>query len=321
MQKMMPLKKTRHFFSDDTFPYSKSPLVIKPNIFGADSRQENFRTMINKFKFLFILTLCAGLFGTAMNISAQTGAGSLNTKVDKVIEFYEWAFETKFTGEERERLQAIKADAYRKSPSEEEKGMDGMITNYAAVRARNETEQARLRGVFVPDFIGQLNVMSGDAEAKLLLSIYERAQTATDVQAAGATGDISALAGKWVWARTGSGVVNGSTGAWVGGNGSRFTYQFAANGAVTFTGIMNVMQGGCSQQIFRSAEGRAVLSGDTLTIRWQPAKFTRDFSCDSANNYTKTEPAKTEKLKVRLKTDAGQKQLCIIGDECYSETK
>lgn len=272
--------------------------------------------MMNKLKYLFLLLVCAGLMGGAANVSAQKQAN-----VDKVIEFYEWAFETKFTGAERERMQTIKAAGYRKDPTGEEKSIAQTIANYAAVRAKTEDEQAKVRGAFVPDFVEQLRGMNNDDEAKLLLSVYERARAASEAETTNAAGDISALAGKWAWARTGSGIVDGATGAYMGGNGSRFTYQIAANGAVKFTGIMNIMQGGCSQQIFRSVEGKATLSGDTLTIRWQPAKFTRDFSCDSANNYTKTEPAKTERLKVRLKSASGQKQLCIVGDECYSETK
>ena len=84
---------------------------------------------------------------------------------------------------------------------------------------------------------------------------------------------------------------------------------------------MNVMMGGCSQQIFRLIRGKASVSGNNLTISWQPEKFTRDYSCDTANNYTKTMPARVEKRKVSFKTDLGQKQMCFVGAECFSPTK
>jgi hypothetical protein len=85
---------------------------------------------------------------------------------------------------------------------------------------------------------------------------------------------------------------------------------------------MNVMMAGCSQQVFMTKKGRASLAGDTLTIRWSPATSKRDFSCDRANNYTKTLPAETETLKVGFKNSYGQRQLCTVskdgGETCFS---
>jgi hypothetical protein len=45
----------------------------------------------------------------------------------------------------------------------------------------------------------------------------------------------------------------------LGSNGSRHTYQFRRNGAVEYTGIMNVMTGGCNMQVFKTMKGRANL--------------------------------------------------------------
>ncbi len=135
-------------------------------------------------------------------------------------------------------------------------------------------------------------------------------------------GDIDRLVGKWVWARTGSGTYDGATGGYVGGSGSRFTYEFSPNGTVELNGIMNVMMGGCSQQVFTSKKGRASLSGGTLTINWSGGTTTRDFSCDSANNYTKNLPAETQNLQIRYKTDSsGQENFCTgtgSGENCFS---
>ncbi len=131
--------------------------------------------------------------------------------------------------------------------------------------------------------------------------------------------DMARLAGKWVWSRTGSTTYTDG-GSYVGGNGSRFTYEFSEDGQVEFTGIMNVMQGSCSQEVFTSKTGEASLDGDTLTIEWSPAQFKRDFSCDSANNYEKTLPAETETSTVAFKDRSGQEQLCLTNKEetCFS---
>jgi hypothetical protein len=173
----------------------------------------------------------------------------------------------------------------------------------------------------------------------MLLEIYETAHnngaggsdvsnngsdnSTTDVEFSnGASGgNISALAGKWAWGRSGSST-HTTGGAYVGSNGSRFTYQFSANGAVEFTGIMNIMTSGCKLQAFTLKRGKAKLSGNTLTINWAPASFTRDDSCSPSKNYKKTLPAETETLQVNLKDSYGQKQLCLTGKDetCFSPT-
>lgn len=272
--------------------------------------------MISKVKYVFLFVICAVVFGSAMNVSAQSSG-----QIDKVVQYYEWLFETQFTSEQRSEYQAIKEEDFRNDPAGEKKGLDGILNNFAIIKSKNASEQERIRGVVVGKFIEDLRGLGGDnKEAKFLLSVYDDKQTADarESEAAG-TGDISAYVGKWVWSHTGTGVTIG--GVWAGSNGSRFTYEFSPNGDVQFTGIMNVMNGGCSQQIFQSKKGRASISENNLTINWQPGKFTRDFSCDAANNYTKTEPAKVEKMKVNFKTDLGQKQMCFLGAECFSQTK
>lgn len=286
--------------------------------------------MINKIKNLFLLVLCVAFIGSAIvNVSAQNSrilatAGNQSLKqsdVDKVIEFFEWAFAAKFTNQQRSQYQALKIEQFQNDPAGIKKGIEDVISTYISVRAKSETDQERLRQAFDNDFVGQLRG-GNDMESRLLLSVYDSSQASneTEVETNGDGGDISVVAGKWVWSRTGSSSIS-TVGTYMGSNGSRFTYEFSPSGAVEFTGIMNVMQGGCNQQIFRSVRGQASLSGDTLTIRWAPEKFTRDFSCDTANNYTKTIPAKTETLRIKLQNDMGQKQLCFVGAECFSQTR
>ncbi|WP_448273709.1 hypothetical protein [Nostoc sp. DSM 114160] len=293
--------------------------------------------MMNKFKYFSILFLSIVLMdGATINIFAQAAVTkvlvtaqneSLNkSDIDKVIAFYEWAFSGKFTNEQRNEYQSIKLNEFRKDPDGTRKSIDNLISNYTQALTKNEEEQSRIRQAFNKEFVGQLRNLPNDAEAKLLLSVYdsahagETASNDTD-DSSSSVGEISSLVGKWVWTRTGNNAIS-TNGTYIGSNGSRFTYQFLPNGTVEFTGIMNVMNGSCNQQIFQSRKGKASLSGSTMTINWSPATFTRDFSCDRANNYTKTLPAENETYQVKFKTDLGQKQLCLIGKDetCFSPT-
>lgn len=293
---------------------------------------------MSKLQYFFVSVLCIGLMnGAIINISAQAdvdkvlvtaGNSSLRqSDIDEVIKFFEWAFEVKFTSEQRREYQLIKLEDFRKDPTEIRKSIDNMLSNYQQVRAKNEEEQSRIRQAFTKDFVGQLRNLGDDAEAKLLLSVYDGAhagETASNNadDSSASVGDISSIVGKWVWTHTGTSTYSTSN-TYMGSNGSRFTYQFLPNGTVEFTGIMNVMNGGCNQQIFKSRKGKFRLSSSTMTINWSPATFTRDFSCDRANNYTKTLPAENETYQVKFKTDLGQKQLCLTGKDetCFSPTK
>jgi predicted enzyme related to lactoylglutathione lyase len=295
--------------------------------------------MINKIKYLFLLILCAGVIGVVTKVSAQNGDKVLvmvcgkslkQSDIDKLIKFYEWAFQTEFTAEQREQFQQLKEAEFRNNPVEAKKGNDDIGGFLPKVRASSQSEQERIRNTFNAEFVPNLRKATNDAEAQFLVSIYEAAQAKGDLKAIEEAGyssgvDISSLIGKWVWSRTGSGTWNTATGGYVGGNGSRFTYQFSPSGAVEYTGIINVMMGGCSQQVFMSKKGHASLSGETLTIKWSTTTSTRDFSCDRANNYTKTLPAETETLRVSFKSNStGQKLFCTTtgkDETCFSPSR
>ena len=171
---------------------------------------------------------------------------------------------------------------------------------------------------------------AGNEMSRYVLEVYQGrggASTAANEQAAetqaaapaGLSGNISALAGEWVWGSSGSSTYSAG-GSLLGSNGSRHVYRFGANGSVEYTGIMNVMTAGCRMQVFSTKKGQATLNGDTLTINWAPADFSRDDSCSPSKNYKKKLPAETESYKVRFNDSYGQRQLCMTqnNETCYS---
>ncbi len=305
--------------------------------------------MINKIKTIFLMMLCFGVISGISNVSAQTGGNKVlvaaggetlkQSDVDGLVEFYEWAFETKFTGEQREEYSQLKKAEFRRDPANAKKG-NGEVSGFLSQTASmSQSEQARVRNGFMKTFVPHIRKATGDAEAQFLVGVYDQARggnsssgetAANDSSEAESSndtdiasgGDMSSLIGEWVWGRSGSSTYT-TGGSLLGSNGSRHTYQFASGGAVEYTGIMNVMTGGCNMQVFKTAKGRASFSDDSLTIRWSPATFTRDDSCSPSQNYTKTLPAETQVFKVRFKTDYGQKQLCLTekDETCFSPTK
>jgi hypothetical protein len=303
--------------------------------------------MINKIKYLFLLVLCAGLLGGAMNISAQTdnkmlvsvgGKTLRQSDVNDLIEFYEWAFRAKFDSAQRVDYQKFTEREFRANPTESRKTIDDIVKTLPKILAASEDLQAETRKNFLAVFLPELR-KNGDANSRMLLSIYETANGDLPSNVASNDqdeptpqsndsyetvrkvniGNFSAIVGKWVSGNTGS-MTTTTSGVYVGGNASRHTYQFNADGTVEYTGIMNVMTGGCRMQIFKTAKGKASLSGSTLTIDWSPAGFSRDDSCSPSKNYKKTLPAETETFQINFETYFDDKQLCLTGTDktCFS---
>jgi len=291
---------------------------------------------MNKLKYVLILILCIGIGGASFNAAAQTSdrilvsAGGKTLRqadINKMIEFYEWALDIKFSNENRTKFAEITTGEFRTDPAKSRASYDDLIATYAQVQAAREDVREQTRRRFVESFLPELRQDNGET-AQLLVAIYDAAHSESNVAANDdsnsslVSGNVSDLVGNWAWARSGSTSYT-TGGAMVGSNGSRFTYQFFANGTVEYTGIMNVVTGGCTMQIFRNAKGKASLNGSRLTINWSPASFSRDDSCDRAGNYKKTLPAETQVFQVGLKNDDGQRQLCLTEKEemCFSPTK
>jgi hypothetical protein len=292
--------------------------------------------MIKNIKYLLLLILCAGLTGGTLSIAAQmrddllvskNGVSLTRPDVDKMIEFYEWAFEARFNPEQRSKFAEYTAREFRSNPAKYRATVDEIVETFAKISATDESAQRKTRDNFLPAFLAEMR-NGTDENSQMLLAIYESAHRGNGVivdagEAANVpevpAGDIASLIGTWVWGHSGSSTYSAG-GAYVGGNGSRHTYKFLANGLVEYIGLMNVMTGGCNMQVFRSAKGKASINGSTLTIKWAPAQFSRDDSCDRAGNYKKTLPAETETFRIRFNTDYGQRQLCMTGkgETCYS---
>lgn len=306
--------------------------------------------MINKLKYIFLLVLCGAIFGAAtLNISAQPSEKVLisakgktlkQSDVDSLIKFYEWAFQAEFSSAQRRDFQGYTEQEFRAEPAQSRATIDDIVKTLPQILAASEDVQAETRKTFLNIFLPEAQ-KNTDANSQMLLSIYETANgelpknTASNEQTEKteedrfgtyetvkkvAVGNFSSIVGKWVSGNSGS-MTTTTSGVYLGGSGSRFTYQFYADGTVDFTGIMNMMTGACRMQIFKTAKGKATLNGDTLRIRWSPASFSRDDSCSPSKNYKKTLPAETETMKINFETYYDDKQLCLTTTDrmCYSK--
>lgn len=268
--------------------------------------------MINKLSIIFSLFFCLAVFGgaAAIQIPAQTvgndkilvasGRQQLRqSDVDSVVEFYEWAFQARFTFDERQRFQAITVAAFRQDAAESRKGTDALRDVLAKVRARDEAAQQKMRAAFNEDFVKQLRV-STDASAQLLLGVYERGQSGdatanlTDAPAKSiGGGNAKSLVGRWMRS-IGLGRGDDGTGKTTWSSGENSTFQFFADGTMQFTydkKVLSITQ--CRISETTKIPGTYTVEGDQLRINLGTGNSVGTSSCEAKGNFKKTLSAST----------------------------
>lgn len=166
---------------------------------------------MSKFKAFFLFVLSVALTSGAVNNVAAHAVESKvflmaenialsRSDVDQVIAFFEWAFGGKFMPEQRNAYYSIKSNEFNNDPAATKKGINDVIANDRQAIAKSETEQSRIRQEFNKGFVEQFRQLPKDAEAKLLLSVYEAANSKDTVNnsddSSNGVGSISSIAGK-----------------------------------------------------------------------------------------------------------------------------
>src|SRR5215204_5463427 len=102
---------------------------------------------MHKLKYLFLLILCVAAVGGSRRVAAQDAGAVLaagggqtlrQSDVDAVIEFYEWAFETSFTADQRERFEGFLTADFRRNPGGTRREIEEVTGTFARIRAADE---------------------------------------------------------------------------------------------------------------------------------------------------------------------------------------
>lgn len=303
--------------------------------------------MTSRIKSLFLLTACAAvLCGAVCGAAAQTGAGRSSLKqadIDKLIEFYEWAFEARFTTGERERFAALSGEYYRQSPESARKDADTLIAAHAKVRAKDEATQRQLRQSFNEDFVKELRAGGGDV-SRLLLGVYERGQSGETVAEVPPTGEDlrdaepaapsgvsredvpNELVGRWLRSG-GAGGSRSPTGKTLYNSGNDVIFEFHADGTMLFLNEKNTLSiTQCRITETLRMPGTYSASGDSLTMNLGAGTHVGTSSCERAGNFKKSLSASslTKKFVVKRMESVFRPDapliLCLDGaadDDCF----
>lgn len=266
--------------------------------------------MMNKFKILLTIMICIAAIGAGNYISAQQGIsggkGQLikQSEINQLIEFYEWAFETKFTADERERYQAFVVEGSRQDAEEARKSADVLIKVLAKIRVSGEAKQAEMRQVFNESFVEDLRA-ANDEESRLMLGIYERGQNfdkaseivkvspnkkdLSEVPKGSTNGaGSSKLVGSWMRS-SGAGGAGDGTGKTRYNSGTNVTFEFFADGTMRFlkeSKTLSITQ--CRITETSEIPGKFTVSGSQLTMNLAAGTSVGTNSCDRSGNFKKT---------------------------------
>lgn len=267
--------------------------------------------MKNTLRYLSLLILCAATLGVPGRVAAQSGNGAdkvlvegrqglRQSEVDRLIEFFEWAFATRFTADERARYQAFVVEGFRQDAATSRQGTDDLIAVFAKVLTTDEAKRQKLRRVFSEDFSKNLRA-ANDEESRLLLGIYERglseggrekpaedttdnAGPGTSASGAGSTN----LVGRWTRS-TGGGRGDDGTGKTTYNSGTNYTFEFFPDGKMRFhveEKVLSITQ--CRISEITEIPGRYTVSGDTLTMNLGEGTSVGTSSCEAKGNVKKT---------------------------------
>lgn len=93
--------------------------------------------------------------------------------IDGLIKFHEWAAETKFTSEERQKFESFVGKDFQNNAEKARKDTDGLIDAYAQIQKTDKNTQELTRQLLVPATIEDLRKKTDDF-SKFLLQIYEK---------------------------------------------------------------------------------------------------------------------------------------------------
>lgn len=262
---------------------------------------------MNKLKYIFLIILCIGLIGNSKNIFAQNTSDQIlvsgkkmlkQSDVDTLIEFYEWAFETKFTNSQRSKFQSIITASFRKNPAKEREAIDQIANTYAQISVASEDVQQKGREIFNNEYIEDLRQTPNDEDSIFMLEIYENSRKNENPKVAvnnsksnsnkSGNANNKKIVGKWKHSG-GSGGSRDYTGKTLYNNGDDVIFEFFADGTMTFLNEKNTLSiTQCRISETTKIPGTYTISGNQLTLNLGSGTSVGTSSCDKKGNFKKS---------------------------------
>ena len=266
---------------------------------------EKEKAMINKLNIILCFILCTAILGGASNLLAQTQNGAdkilvagkqplRQSDVDKVIEFYEWAFETQFSADERMRFQQFSVEAFRQDALTSYQNMETLIKASKVVRSKDAASQKKMRDDFNESFVNDLRTSDSES-SQLLLGIYERSKSVenSNTKVSTDSNNSSSLVGTWMRS-SGPGGARSYDGVTKYNSGENVTFEFSSNGTMQYVfdkKVLSITQ--CRISEVTKLSGTYKITGNQLIMNLTDGNTVATSSCEAKGNFKKNLSAST----------------------------
>lgn len=241
--------------------------------------------------------------------------------VDKLQDFFEWLFETKFSKAQKGEFQSLVVQKWQ-AGEKESTGILDILKTHDGIQALSESDRADVRRELLPKVLDSFrNGRSSDIN-KFLSGVYENRRenslTADGNAVENSGGNAATLAdfaGTWS-----SGNVSGrryknlTSGDLSDASGNMSEYIISKNGDIQYTGYLSTTIYACSTKLFFTKKGKISVSGSFITFDYKTGERDYQNSCNASLSGVKPIPPQKKTVPFTLERTAQGVKLCTLDE-------
>jgi hypothetical protein len=269
------------------------------------------------FHRLYRSLACAGIL-IFCSVSIRAERPSLTPEMaHHATGYMEWILDARFDSEQRQHYHEILAGMWLGNDQGARDAIVKMARVHEQLPGISEGERARMHDTMQKEFLRVLET-GRDESSRWLMGIYYAAHNSAPqvltVSAAAPAG--AAPLGRWMDGHVSSiQYRNTYTGASAPTNGSRFEYEFKADGAYSFTGLMQSVMYNCTTAIFSNETGSYTVNGNAISLHPVSNPYRMTNNCAPSSNKEKPGKLIARTYRFRITAESGRRYLELQGED------
>ncbi len=240
------------------------------------------------------------VFVIAVSVTAQTHS---------IIDFVEWALETRLTPAERAEMRRQPFDA---------KTIDSLSKVQDQINAMPDDQRETARRKVQDLLLQSLRSPQADHTSRMLLAAYERAHTTGGALPPQMIGD-------WSKMSTSTVTYQNSAGSYAPPSGEGTTWHIFADGSFRSETLMQSSMYNCTMTIFVTESGAVRTNGSSVVFESVGGPMDSKDNCHREFNYRKTVPPRQYVYFWRVFHDQWGQHLCLAergkAEECFTKKR
>lgn len=244
---------------------------------------------------------------------------------DRLIGFFEWALDIRFTRAERAEFQRQRIAEWRSNDAESVKNVMAILEIEGRLQSLDADRRRQAQVEIQRNLLAELGKNPNDETSRLLLAAHRRSHGANSASAIGAAGDETDraarggyggvptdLVGTWLIGSTsGTTFRDRTTGEFSAPSGDQVSYHILPDGRYEYAGLATQSMYGCTTRLMTYMTGRVSVRGASLTFIPETGKFTSEDNCNRKYNYEKRLPLTPETYNWRIERDQRGLKFCL----------